>query len=270
MTKIIFCLSLSLLLFCGPFSALAQSSKMDVLYLKNGNILRGKIIERPAYGYLHLLTTNGSEFKIHQSEIDSSGRGNWARQYRKAFGRMYYYKDRGYVSYTELSLLAQLKDDNYSYYYYYGYNQSPFGLGLKTTHGYRVNNYFYMGGGFGVDYYISTKEFFMPVFVRVATEPVRAIVSPLLFFDVGYSFFVHRKVYDYYLQDGVTKAKTKGGYYINGGGGLRINTKGVAGITLTVSYLTHPNSFVEDYGNGTLLGYDRVYGRLSMNMGVSF
>ena len=60
-------------------------------------------------------------------------------------------------------------------------------LELTTTHGYQVNQYFFVGAGLGLDYYTDAECIGVPLFADVRITPMATKHSP--FFDVrlGYS-----------------------------------------------------------------------------------
>ena len=59
-----------LLLTFFAFALQAQEQYIDVIYLKNGNVLRGTIIEQVPSEYVKLKTSDGSEFVFRVDEIE--------------------------------------------------------------------------------------------------------------------------------------------------------------------------------------------------------
>ena len=59
---------------------------------------------------------------------------------------------------------------------------------VSTTHGYQFNNYFFLGGGVELGYYIRPKFYSVPVFVDAKVNFINKKITPFLDTRVGYAF----------------------------------------------------------------------------------
>jgi len=257
------------LIFISPI-AFSQSNIEDVVYLKSGSIIRGKIVEQKNET-VKVELLGGSLFVFKQNEIDSITRENILKKKLKEINRNYFRRDRGYRNQTEFGIIygTDLKrDNNDPYYYYYGStNTDDFGLSLHTVNGYQIWPYLYVGAGVGIDRMVSLKQTFSPFYVRLSSEFIKKKVTPYVFGDAGYSVMWKKKSDDYYSYE------NKGGYYVSCGGGLRIYTRSRASVVLSLAYKRNYSEtkwWYTQWNEGTYYEIKRTYQRLVMNIGVTF
>ncbi len=248
--------------------AFAQSNIEDVVYLKSGSVIRGKVLEQKNET-VKVELLGGSIFVFKQTEVDSIKRENTLKNKLKEINRNYFRRDRGFRNMTEFGIIygTNLKQDNEPYYYYYNNNTDDFGLSLHTVNGYQLWPYLYVGGGVGIDRFISYKQTFSPFYVRVASEFLKKKVTPYVFCDAGYSVMWKKKNDDYYSYE------NKGGYYVSCGGGIRVYTRSRASVVLSVAYKRNYSQTKWWYtqgGDGSYYEIKRTYQRLVMNVGVTF
>ncbi|MBK8568017.1 MAG: hypothetical protein IPN76_33065 [Saprospiraceae bacterium] len=62
-------LALLVFMFCSLF-AIAQQQNEDIIYLNDGSILRGKIIERRDDGGVKMIMNGGREIVISMKEVN--------------------------------------------------------------------------------------------------------------------------------------------------------------------------------------------------------
>lgn len=272
-------INLTTLFMALALFAAAQANTEDVIYLKNGSVLRGKIQtpagtlkgEQESAGKVKIELLGGSVFVFEQAEIDSVKRENVNRAKLKEIGKNYYRKNRGYRNITEFGLIygTDLKQPDNDPYYYYGRQTDDIGISLHTINGYQVWPYLFVGAGVGIDRMITYKQTFSPVYVRVASEFLKKKVTPYVFGDFGYSI-MWKKKNDEYLS-----YENKGGYYVSCGGGVRIYTRSRASVMLGLAYKRNysktkwwytTQSGESDYTYNIV----RTYQRLVFNVGVTF
>lgn len=261
---------LLLILMFPLSSAFSQSNIEDVIYLKTGSVIRGKIIENK-YGVIKIELTGGSQFVFQQGETDSIKKENALKRNLKAIRQNYFRKDRGFRNMTEFGITSgvNLKKDNSDPYYYY-YNNIPeddFGLSLHTVNGYQVWPYLFAGAGVGIDRMVSYKQTFSPFYVRIASEFLKRRVTPYVFCDVGYSYMWKKKSDDY------VSYKNKGGLYVTAGGGVRIYTQSRASVILSLAYKRNSSEtkwWYTQVTDGSYYTIKRTYQRLVMSLGVTF
>ena len=260
-----------LLLCCSV--VLAQGNTEDVIYLKSGSIIRGKILPPPAGELPTLEKTKvellgGSVFVFANSEIDSIKRENVLKNKLREIKRNYFRRDRGFRNMTEFSLIygVDLKKSDPDPYGYYNNPEDDFGISLHTVNGYQVWPYLYAGLGIGIDRMITYKQTFSPFYVRVASEFLKKKVTPYVFIDAGYAIMWQQKDNDY------VSYKNKGGVYVSAGGGVRIYTRSRASVILSASYKRTASETNWTYTSYQDMSYNikRSYQRLAINIGVAF
>ncbi len=255
-------------LLIASTSVWAQSNLEDVIYLKNGSVIRGKITENK-YGVIKIELAGGSLFVFQQSETDSVKKENVMKRKLKEINRNYFRRERGFRNMTEFGIIygVNLKKENSNQYYYNSQPEDDFGLSLHTVNGYQAWPYLFAGAGVGIDRMISYQQTFSPFYLRVASEFLKTKVTPYVFCDVGYSHMWKKKSDDYYSY------KNKGGLYISAGGGLRIYTRSQASVILSLAYKRNNSEtkwWYTQWNEGTYYTIKRTYQRLVMNVGVTF
>lgn len=253
-----------------------QNNTEDVLYLKSGSVLRGKIIapkaaETNAAGSTKIELLGGSIFVFAPNEIDSIKRENVLRNKLKEIKHNYFRRDRGFRNMTEFSVIygVDLKKEEPDPYYYYAdnSNQDDFGISLHTVNGYQVWPYLFCGAGMGIDRMVSYKQTFSPFYFRVASEFLKKKVTPYVFCDAGYAVMWQQKDNDYITY------QNKGGLYISAGGGLRIYTRSRASVILSACYKrtgSQTTWYYTSYEDAGIYNIKRTYQRLAVNIGVTF
>jgi hypothetical protein len=202
--------SLFLVLFLFAVTTLmAQNNTQDVVYLKNGGITRGTILEFFPEKHIKIQTVDGNVFVYQMSEIEK------------------YAKELVYNSKTHLS------EDNTGvkkgYYgviefgpgYSFHYLQGPLTARLNVINGYRINPWFAAGAGFGLRLY--TEEGLMfPFFADLRTNFLNQRLSPYLSLEVGYAFFAENT--------------ERGGLLLNPVFGVSVKLRNRSTINLGLSY----------------------------------
>lgn len=244
-----------------------QNSIEDVVYLKNGSIIRGRITDKSA-DKLKIELTGGSIFVFTQQEIDSVKKEDVLKARVKAIKKDYFRRDRGFRHMTEFSIIygTNLKSTTNNYYYYNN-NGDDFGISLHTVNGYQAWPYLFAGAGVGIDRYISFKQTFSPFYLRLASEFLKKKVTPYVFCDVGYAVMWKQKP-----AEGYAYLKNKGGLYASAGGGIRIYTRSLASVLLSVSYrrTQSQTDYAYNYDSGSAYHIARTYQRVALNIGVTF
>ncbi|MEI6124141.1 MAG: hypothetical protein WCQ95_11010 [Bacteroidota bacterium] len=171
-TKILLLLTTFLLLVSGAF---AQNIMQDVVYLKNGGIIRGTLIELVPDKHIKIQTVDGNVFVYQMSEIEK------------------YVKEAVYHP-----QIIKVKDFTGMKLGYYGVVESGLGIGfgydisildskLNIISGYRVNTWFAVGAGWGIRIRPGN-EMYMPVFIDVRSNFLNKPTSPYISLDAGYGF----------------------------------------------------------------------------------
>jgi hypothetical protein len=259
------------LLFPAALLLHAQTNKEDVLYLKNGSIIRGQIIDQLTDGKLKIELLGGSIFVFEAKDIDSIRKENPVRTTLKEIRHNYYRKDHGFRNITELAIIYGVNFKNNpnsgNYYYYSNTNQDDIGLSLQTVNGYQFWPYLFVGGGVGIDRFITYQQTFSPFFVRLTSEFLKRKVTPYVYVDAGYSVMWKQP-----STENISYLQSAGGAYTAAGAGLRIYTRSRASVMLSAGYKMNMSKTSWTYAGDTYDTYNiqRTYQRFVMNFGVSF
>lgn len=157
------------ILFLGfVFQSFAQTEKKeDVLYLKNGWVIRGEVVKEN--DRLRIITRDKNEFVFSEREVDKITREDIFREIG--------FKEKGFSSYTEMGALAANNNSDVNV------NTSAFSF--QTVNGYKFNQWLFTGVGLGVDLYAA--ETFIPVFGSLRGDLFKTgSVIPYYFIDAGY------------------------------------------------------------------------------------
>lgn len=165
------------ILLCG--TALAQNYK-EVVYLKNGSIIYGVVIEQIPDKTIKIKTADGSLFvyqmseveKISKEEVHSNHEGT-SYNYKKASSKKPFNNGyRGMVDVTYGASVGEEGDDMFS---------------ITTSHGYQFNPYLFLGGGMGISSYRYSGFAQVPVFCHFKANFMQKKVSPYADIKLGYS-----------------------------------------------------------------------------------
>lgn len=241
--------------------AYAQRGPMDeVVYLKNGSIVRGVIIEQVPNKSLKIETADGSLFVFEMNEVEKITKEPRIRSDRSASQQAAIEESNnrlgrpmGMVQFFGLGY----QDSNYDYYYdegtaYFSYN---------FIYGYQFKNRFFVGGGVGMEHLVGdalpdSYNLRIPVFASAKINLSKTRVSPFFQFDMGYHFNT-----DDYIEDG---------FFFHPKFGLDFNMGWSRRKALFLSL-----SLVE-YGMSTETGYYydyndyEFYAKVGLNFGLRF
>jgi hypothetical protein len=166
--------SLTLILIGISIQSFAQSDKkQDVIYLKNGWVLRGELVREN--DKLKIITADKNAFVFAQQEVDKIEREDKILAFD--------YKKKGFSHYTEMGALAANNNSDVNV------NTSAFSF--QTVNGYKFNQWIFTGVGLGVDLYAT--ETFIPVFGSLRGDfSSKGSVIPYYFIDGGYGINITR------------------------------------------------------------------------------
>lgn len=147
----------------------------EVVYLKNGSIIRGVIIEQVPNKSLKIQTADGSIFAYPMSEVEKITKEKATyRANREEFGNT---KSslKGYKGFVETGYIFDLSD----------FDANRFEV--STTHGYQFNNYLFVGGGIGIDYYTDADLTSVPIFASFRANFTNKRITPFADIKTGYA-----------------------------------------------------------------------------------
>lgn len=242
--------SLSLTLF-------AQPGKHDVVYLKNGSIVKGKILVFDPVHSVKLKTKDNNIWVFEMSQVDSIARpvktGTSIRT--------------GYYNLTEMGILAGNSNNS---------EKAPFTL--MNVNNWQFANGLAAGIGVGVHFFHET---YLPVVADVRYFLRKQGTLPFVSLQTGYSIPVggeYTQTY-YYASDVMTKpaiwpgptpteqdVSARGGFLVNPSVGFQTQINENLALTFSAgyAYLRHR------YGKEESYKMDVDYNRLSLKIGLQF
>lgn len=250
-----YCLFSICLLFFSTEMFAQKNQKEDVVYLKNGSIIRGNITEQKFGENIKIELLGGSIFVFAESEIDSIKKEDAVSFKKKS---EIYRVSKGYRNFTETGLIVGIDQ--------FGYG-TDWGVYLHTVNGYQLNRFIYTGGGIGLERLTSYQESFLPLYGRVAVDLLNKKTTPFIFSDLGYAHFWTREDQgDWNWQENY---KDRGGLYFSTGMGVRIFTSSKVSVVTGLTYkrTVHHKEF--NNWNG-FVQQKITYNRMGINVGVSF
>jgi len=222
----------------------------DKLILKNGNKIIGQLIDYKYGDKITIQLISGSTLIFPDSIIE------------------------------KLETFSSKPEKNYNFkpkgiYYYFGFNFIPnggsefsipsSGLGVEFATGYRFNQYFSTGLGFGVETFNEGfGEFFFPVYIDFISFLKKSYVSPFIRLQAGYSFI---KTTNEYISE------SNGGVLLNPAFGIRFSAKKSVDYTLDVNFKYQKANFVYHQTNrwNPITSYrDVIFRRFSLRFGILF
>lgn len=219
--------------------ALGQTTPNVRLYLKNGSVVHGKILqESPVY---RIETYDLSQWIFQPSEVEKM-------LPHKATNPNIRYRKRGFVHYTELGPLAMSNRASN------GVTTSAFSF--QTTNGYKFSQWLYTGLGVGADLY--AVQTFVPVVLSLRGDfSQKGDKIPFYFLEGGYGFNA--------TSNDVDNLRFGGGSTFAGGIGLKILFNNTTGFVIGAGY-RFQRSTVTQLNNETIEDFNR----LTLRAGFSF
>ncbi len=168
-------LTLLLLIFLTTI-LYSQSNYQDVVYLKNGSIVRGIIIEQVPSESIKIETADRNIFFYEMDEIEKATKEPKLGEAVK-FNNNSKFK-RGYIGIVELNYLFGVGNHGLSR------------IEANIINGYQFNPYFSLGLGTGLRWYMyeGGSAIFIPIFADFRVNFMDNKVSPYFSLGIGYSF----------------------------------------------------------------------------------
>ncbi len=244
----IFLLLLFTTVFC-PLIASAQRNMEDVLYLKNGSILKGKITELSA-DTISIEIVGGSVFVFSSSDAKGISREK----------KLVRYKESGYMFVLETGLLAGKRPGNNLIRANEGINSFT----LQCINGHEFRPELALGIGTGIDSYQNFT--ILPVYLRLSGSlpKVSQKFSPMYILDGGYGFYSR-------LFNGNSINNGYGGLMLNPAAGVRIRLSTNSSFTLNAGYRFQKGSTANFFGTpGDGIREKITFNRISVRAGFMF
>lgn len=148
----------------------------EVIYLKNGSVIRNVREMQHQDSLIRVTTSEGSVFIFGPGDMQKMSREFSLRQY----------KEKGYLFGFDFGVLSgrQYRQPSFGWSSYQGtYNTFSFAV----VNGYRFNRFAGVGVGLGMDTY--EEGVITPVFVRGTGYVFKSRISPVYALDAGYGFY---------------------------------------------------------------------------------
>ena len=239
-----FFLLLSFLLFNFSLAAQEQESKqeIDVIYFKDGNVIKGKILDNYKKAY-RIEMLSGDVITVSKKNVSTTKSISLKDAIFIEDGLIL--PTKGYYGIYAINLLTGSGT----------YNYGEIAPSLSMIHGHQFDHNLSLGLGISVDFYGYT---IIPVFLDIRGYPRKKRLSPFYALDVGYGFPV-------WGQNSWTNIK--GGLMLNPSLGLRFLGRRKSSFQLGIGYkkqFISRNYVRQDYSDQI------VFNRLQLNLGLMF
>jgi hypothetical protein len=243
-----FLLPVFLFLFL-PASLLAQiKGWQDVVYLKNGSILRGQLQESASPAFVRIETIGRNLFVFNQEEV-----ARVAREY--APSTFQYPYTRGYQNITEFGLSVGYR----SRVNEFSDPGRSLDLSLQTFNGYQFFPVLAVGLTTGIDTYGPVT--LLPVALGIRGDITKTKVRPYYGLDAGYALD--------WLSNPNLPANQDGGFLWSPTLGLKFNSSKTRAFIINLGYRNQKASAETRSGNRTTTQSNH-YQRILFRMGMSF
>lgn len=216
----------------------AQSGQTETVYLKNGSIIKGKVIEMVPGKEIKVQTSDGSLFVYRVDEVDkvvksgkenrtdNSGGNEIARPFKFPVD-VSAYDLQGFRGMVEFAYITG------------GFDAPELTLSL----GYQFNPYFFLGVGAGAQYLSNIEKAGIPIYLDMRGTLFLGKVSPYFALKMGYE-----KLTDWYVN---------GGFYCSPVVGVKLMTSRRQAVTLGIgASVFKPEDWGKDKGFTIRLGYE--------------
>lgn len=219
-----------------------HKNQEDVIYLKNGIIIRGSIVQYVWNDYIKVETERGDLFVVSYLDIERIEKEDKPLKYKN--------KEKGLFNITEIGWVSTN-------------NGEPWGLsnlGIQTITGYRLNKWIGAGAGIGLQGYNSIGT--VPLFGSLQTGDIFTDrVIPYGFFNMGYSLAWDNNI--------MPNKDVDGGLFFNPGLGVKVKNRNTAmlfslGYQMQKVSIHNPDGWWWA-GNETKITMNRISLRVGMN-----
>lgn len=228
-------------------SVLAQSQTIyeDVVYLKNGSIIHGMIIEQVPNQSIKIQTKDGNVFfcKIEEVQKMTKELVENSKNFRLDLNKNT--KKHGFTNITELSLALGIAD-----------SKEGVSFGIQTINGYQFNPNLNAGFGIGIDRYETYTTF--PMFIDFRINFLSSSVSPFFEAAGGYSFFAPDGPYNF-----------RGGLLLNPSIGVKLFVSSKTALNFSIGYKRQENTYRFSSG-GVIFNSKLKESMINLKFGATF
>jgi hypothetical protein len=225
----------------------AQKQEVDAVYLKNGEIFRGTLLDHQAPGLVQIETLCWNRRVFPAGEVEHIGR----ETVNLRSGRMKL-PSSGYFNRTDLGILIGS-----------GNNEKNAIFSTQMVNGYRINSRFYPGIGLGLEFY---EQAVLPLFADLTCVLGRNALAPFVRGSAGYAFPLEDPPETW----GVRTNNKGGGLYGAGiGTFIRLNGHNALAISLEYRFQSLKSTTTQDW-NDEVLNLEKQYNRMALRVGFLF
>ena len=252
------------------FQSIAQKEQQDVIFLKNGSIINGKIIEIKVNESIKIVNNCGDTWVINQTDIERVEKREVMVKSKKIKDTLSIpksYKHSGFYSGIQMAFLKGTMED------------TPLpNLSLVFTGGYQFSWGLNLGAGIGIDL---MEESYLPVVLDLKYVFRDSKVSPYFYINGGYTFALQDPHYenDYIYYDYSSsiyptyynrEITAHGGIVLNPGMGFKFNITEKNAFIINLGYkFMQVNQTYTDW-NGQEIDRLLKYNRLVLGIGFQF
>lgn len=244
---------LILLALLGFTLRVAAQKKQEVIYLKNGSVIRNIQELQHADTLIRVRTADGSVFVF--------GPGDLAKMDYEP--TQHVYKESGYLLLVELGILPGRESLRTNF----GITrQTVMAPSFSIVNGYRFNRFAGVGIGLGIDGY--REAVITPLFVRGTGYLLRGRFSPVYALDAGYGFY--SPVFNS-QQNSTFEFNFRGGLMGNAAGGIQVFLGRDVSFYTMLGYRLQDARF--EYSSEQLESKETeriLFRRMSLRIGFSF
>jgi len=216
----------------------AQKNTEDVVYLKNGGIIRGIIKDSLTNRSIKIETIGKNIFVFKADEIEKISK-------EEIISENFVTKKKGFYNVTCMGVIV---DEAFS---------------LQTINGWKFKSRFYTGLGLSLELGSGT---LFSAFADLRYDLLKSKHTPFVYLEGGYSVPTSGGGYNYYGNN----SKNYGGYLSEAGIGIKINFHNSTAFLLSGGYTYRSLSYSYDDWSKNRVRVTDIYGRVNIRLGFNF
>lgn len=236
----------TLILLISFSVSFCQKNKEDVIYLKDGSIIRGNIIEYLNGKHVKIETRDNNIWVFKQNRIDKI---SFETRSNKSENNI---RESGYFNLTDMGLLIGTGNNDKS---------APFSINM--INGYRYNKNFSVGIGTGIEFF-STPV--VPIYFDSRYTFFKNEFSPFVYINGGYSIQIGENS-NYYYEN----TSNRGGLMFGTGVGIKINLGNRSDLVVSMGYRYQKlrYSYYEEWTDDDIDRFEK-FNRFGIRVGFIF
>ncbi len=208
---------LTLIMAITAITAFGQD-KIDVVYLKDGRVIKGSIIKPLDAGGVQIMTTESDVYTFSAAEVSRVAREEI--QHDNLKNKVFVHDGKGFTNITTLGYgfgIGSMGDANNDEDYF----------AIHTVNGFHINRTISLGLGVGVEGYGNYE--LIPLYADIRVYPSLAEWAPFLYGNLGYGL-------------GILEKNTDGGLMAGIGGGIQRSVNTNLAFVASIGYRFQENT----------------------------